>query len=56
MIGFELLKKCTHMLIIDGVLPLTDEIRFLILEEAKKMASKTLYVYSMGINDTDVMK
>ena len=50
----ELLKKCTHMYKIDGMVPLTDKIRQLILDENRKMAGKALRVlgYAMKYMDT----
>ena len=49
----ELLKKCTHMLTTDGVVPLTDKLHSLILEENKKMASKALRVLASSMKELD---
>lgn len=49
----ELLTKCTHMLTIDGMVLLMDDISFLILGENKKMASKALRVLGLAIKETE---
>lgn len=52
----ELLKKCTHMLTVEGiVVSLTEELRSSILEENKKMASKALRVLASATKETDFM-
>ncbi len=48
----ELLNKCARMLTADGVVPLTDELRSLILKENKKMASKALRVLGSAMKET----
>lgn len=49
----EVLKKCTHMLAPEGVVPLTDGLRVKILEENGKMAGKALRVLGSAMKQMD---
>ncbi|UWV48505.1 calcium-translocating P-type ATPase, PMCA-type [Acetivibrio thermocellus] len=51
----ELLKKCTHILTKDGVVPLTDKHRTEILNENKRMANKALRVLASAMKETDTL-
>lgn len=51
----ELLKNCSAMLTEKGVVPLTDELRTLILNENKNMASKALRVLGAAYKETDLL-
>lgn len=48
----ELLKKCTHMLTEQGIVPLTQELRDHILAENKKMAGKALRVLGAAMKES----
>jgi len=49
------LKKCTHILTKDGVVPLTDKHRTEILNENKRMANKALRVLASAMKETDTL-
>lgn len=51
----ELLSKCSHMLSGDEVVPLTGELRGMILAENRKMAAKALRVLGSAMREMDVL-
>ncbi len=51
----ELLRKCGHMLSGSDVVPLTDELREMILGENRKMAEKALRVLGSAMKEMDAL-
>ncbi len=49
----ELLRNCTHMLTTEGTVPLTDDMRTMILDENRRMAGKALRVLGSALRIAD---